>query len=927
MEKIIINKEYFDNIGTAINSINDFISSGFTKKNFPMVEDDVQLDGTILGILSWLNNVDPELVQDSSKLSEMMDEIRECEGKYNGPDVLGQLPDDVADKVYAIIGCKALEFISNNFEDFSKLVNGIYTFELFTNPSKYADVIELFSQPLELYELRTALNDDIDISLFDVEKYVGGVFNNDQIQLPNNMDQVVESERIKKKDDLKDVEIMVDETKMEAAEIDFFVDDKPKHLRYSNGKWLVSQQFTKLAKDLVAALNKCDSTADLMMLFSKPNKGMTDFIGQTVAPFILVKTLTNPKKSSSEIDEDTMKKYVDSYDSIIKQNKGAGRFKNYDLFSCFKTDKEATIKFIDDFMNLNLMNDENCSIDNNTVLTLFNIFDSHIYLTLMYNLMPTKQGTVDEFIKTTRARINKNSREAMKYKEQDKMKKGNELNDSETVKEYTTIMENEFGSMSLLDIQYCEGYQSLLYDEINTLDSSLYNEGFSQIGIDSWIGESYDVFMEESKPVEDGEMPDYIKRRIGMSDDMGGEKPKPPKVEPAELPPDTPQNSYDELTNSIDERMDTETDKGLEGMLGKGYDGEISKDGKHVVYNITYNNSFNKDSNNTRTDTNTVTTTTTNTTNDNSQNKHEEIDNSQVAHNSHNMTNANNDSSHNKDASRDKRIEKKNDSHNSTDSHNTHDSHNVSNVTNTTNTTTGSHNVDSRGTNNYNNSNTSSDTAGDKDNKLSNGLSVQEMFAILESSVEPLSEAAGAKPPKEDSLTKAMDRDRNLLSKQQEAKKKVQKGVNTARASLRPISRAKQWLTHIIDSLIKRDEEQVKSQIVESPSYRTALYKASRLALKIGAVGIGWTISGYLAAAIAGIEVLKAIDKDRLKKEVQGEMITEIQIIDDKIEKLDEDGSPEALKEKYKYMRMRNKMVQMAATARRSNINNPNSIA
>ena len=107
----------------------------------------------------------------------------------------------------------------------------------------------------------------------------------------------------------------------------------------------------------------------------------------------------DPKKSSSEIDEDTMKKYVDSYDSIIKQNKGAGRFKNYDLFSCFKTDKEATVKFIEDFMTLNLMNDENCSIDNNTVLTLFNIFDSHIYLTLMYNLMPTKQGTVDEFIK------------------------------------------------------------------------------------------------------------------------------------------------------------------------------------------------------------------------------------------------------------------------------------------------------------------------------------------------------------------------------------------------------------------------------------------------------------------------------------------------------------------------------------------------
>lgn len=923
MDKIIINKEYFDNVATAINSINDFISSNFTNKNFPTVEDDVQLDGTLLGILSWLNNVDPELVQDPDNLNQLLEEVSEHEGEYNGPDVLSQLPEELADKVYAVIGCKALEFISNNFEDFSKLVNGIYTFELFTNPSKYADVIETFSQPLELYELRTALNDDIDIVLFDPEKYVSGIFNNDQIQLPNNMDQVIESERIKKHADLKDVEIMVDETKMEAAEIDFFEKDRPKHLKYSNGKWMVSQQFQKLTNDIVKALRDCNSTADLMMLFSKPNKGMTDFVGQTVAPFILVKTLTNPKKSSSEIDEDTMKKYTDSYESIIKQNKGAGRFKNYDLFSCFKTDKDATIKFIEDFMNLNLLNDENCGIDNNTLLTLFNIFDSHIYLTLMYNLMPTKNGSVDEFIKTTRARINKNSREAMKYKEQDEMKKDNKLNDSKTVKEYTSIMEKEFGDMSTLDIQYCEGFQSLLYDEISTMNDALYNEGFSQIGIHNWIGESYNFYAEQ----ENGEIPDYIKRRMNLSDEMGTTK--TPTTTDVNVPPETPRNSYDDLTNSIDERMDTETDKGLEGMLGKGYDGPIEKDGskpgRHVVYNITYNNSFNKDSNNTRTDTNTNTNTTTN--NDNSQNKHEEIDNTQNMHNSNNMTNSQNDSSHNKDESRDKRIEKRNDSHNTSTTTNTHssDSHNTSNVNKTS--TTNSHNSDSRGTNNYNNSNTSSDTVASKDdNKLSNGLTVNEMFTILES-IEPLSEAAGAKPPKEDSLTKAMDKDRRLLSTQQEAKKKVQKGINTTRAALKPVSRAKQWMTNIVDSLIKRNEDEVKAQIVESPSYRTALYKASRLALKLGLVGVAWTVSGYLAAAVAGIEVLKAIDKDRLKKEVQGEMITEIKILDDKIDRLEEVGTPEALKKKYEYMRMRNKMVNMAATARRTRITNPNSIA
>ena len=119
----------------------------------------------------------------------------------------------------------------------------------------------------------------------------------------------------------------------------------------------------------------------------------------------------------------------------------------------------------------------------------------------------------------------------------------------------------------------------------------------------------------------------------------------------------------------------------------------------------------------------------------------------------------------------------------------------------------------------------------------------------------------------------------------------------------------------------------MKAQIVESPSYRTALYKASRLALKLGLIGVSWTISGYLAAAVAGVQVLKAIDKDRLKKEVQGEMVTEIQILDEKIDKLDKIGTPEALKKKYEYMRARNKLVNMAATARRTKFTNPNSIA
>ena len=75
--------------------------------------------------------------------------------------------------------------------------------------------------------------------------------------------------------------------------------------------------------------------------------------------------------------------------------------------------------------------------------------------------------------------------------------------------------------------------------------------------------------------------------------------------------------------------------------------------------------------------------------------------------------------------------------------------------------------------------------------------------------------------------------------------------------------------------------------------------------------------------------MLSAIDKDRLKKEVQSEMVTEIAIIDDKIEQCDElaRNDPSKLKEKYALMRQRNKMLQMASTARTSNLVHPNSIA
>ena len=102
------------------------------------------------------------------------------------------------------------------------------------------------------------------------------------------------------------------------------------------------------------------------------------------------------------------------------------------------------------------------------------------------------------------------------------------------------------------------------------------------------------------------------------------------------------------------------------------------------------------------------------------------------------------------------------------------------------------------------------------------------------------------------------------------------------------------------------------------------------MALKLGALGLCWTVSGYLAATYAVIQGAKFADKERLKREVQDEFATELTILEDKIQKADEAasrGDKNALKQKYQMMRMRTKMAEIAGDSRRSKIRHPNSIA
>ena len=1195
--QIVIKKEYFDNIKTSIDSLNSFFSSGFKNKDFPIVDTEFQLDGTIMNILSWLNNIEPSWIDDPSKVESTLKSINDATEDMDG-DIYTTLVNEnrtvVLDQINAFIGFKVLRFIADHFSEFSEFVNAIYTFELFTKPSHYRSVISLFSQTINLDEIADIMG-EATYTLFDGTKYVTGIFSNDQIKIPQTMKQDTEISRFNNMTDL-DVEIVIDESIQEAAEVNYFSETKPQHIKYDErtNTFKLSKQLQTIVDGFISGLEKCDTTEDLVKYF-RTMKNSPDSFTNNVIPFILVKVFNNTGKyPNSNFNTKLLTNYVKSYKSIATQNTGARRFMNYDLFSTFKTDKDGTITFMKDFLSLELFNNPSAYISNNTLLTIFNIFDSRIYLDILYNLLSdkmkkSKYPSEDAFVKEIRARINKNSHSVNVYKKPGKPA-DNKTQTTKTMNEYAVDELRDFGDMSITDMQFCEQYRAVLMDEINGIGDAMYNKGVSQTMIDSYIGESYQVFgegffsdlfgkkknkpeknghtiseleemygtsfpqdfvegigseeykhiadmvsktsvkinigsdtheitcladvnkmydwnseiaepgiehltfvnigdddigvhvkngtyhivygtNEASKPFaksfkefmskldvsdtvqegffsklkekkfnkhkeniekcfdielpepfvkfineygsnkwvdipygevgkityvyqmklideitgkmsgltgsfynkdvipfasfeyndssknktnipqalylnfydmavyiaadpeealskwtsipnhfekfaksfdeflskldvsdtvqesyyiqeqETGDIPDYMKNRIDLSDETGGPKTTTTDVQ---LPPDVPTNDFDELADSVDARMDGGDN--LEDCLGSGYNNSGKDKDARIVYNITnnYHNSFNRDSNNT--------TTTTNTKDDHSTGK------SVTTNTTTTNTNSNNDSSTNKTTKTDNSNRKVSDK------------------------SKNSHNSKSHGVNNNNNSNGSDDTkeiknvVRDGDQTFSTGHTIQEVFAFLESE-EPLSERGDAgKPPKGDLLTTAMDADRQTLSWQQSAKRKLQKATNTGKALLKPVTRTKQWLTKHVDSLIKRDEDRVKAEIIESPSYRTSLYKAMRIALKLGLTGVCFTINGYLGAAYLAIQGAKIVDKQRLRKEVQEEFATEIKILDDKIRKADEDDTPESRKAKWQMMRLRSKMEKIMSDSPKSKFRHPNSV-
>jgi len=501
--QIIIRKEYFDNINTVITSINSFFSSDFKNKNFPVVDETFQTDTVIMEIISWLNNVEPSWIDNYDKIEEVLNGIIEATKDIEDEDKFTYLVNNnntvILDHINAFIGYKVLQFIGNNFEDFNTLINGIYSFELFTKPSQYKECIDIFSQDIPLTELDSVLGDNKYV-LFSDEKYISGIFSNPQINLPETFKLDTELSRFSNGTDLTNIEILVDDSVQEAVVTNAFADKKPEHIKYneSDDTFKLSKQYKSAVDSFISDIKKCDTTEDLAKFFSDEKIGKKDYaslFAHNVMPFILAKVFNNTTKYPFDTyDVDEVGKYIKSYKSIVDKNNGAKRFINYDMFSTFKIDKESTINFLSSFLKIELYNNKSEVISNNILLILFNIFDSRIYLNTLYNLIPDKvkkdkYQTSDIFVKAVRAKINAHSRVANVYKPDTDT--GN--NTTTEVLEYTDIMMKQMGDMSTTDMAYCEQYRGLVMSEIDCIGDVLYNMNLSPIKIDRYIGESYDV--------------------------------------------------------------------------------------------------------------------------------------------------------------------------------------------------------------------------------------------------------------------------------------------------------------------------------------------------------------------------------------------------------------------------------------------------
>lgn len=156
--------------------------------------------------------------------------------------------------------------------------------------------------------------------------------------------------------------------------------------------------------------------------------------------------------------------------------------------------------------------------------------------------------------------------------------------------------------------------------------------------------------------------------------------------------------------------------------------------------------------------------------------------------------------------------------------------------------------------------------------------------------------------PIKDTLT---DIDREISKHQQGMKKKVQDVQNAGRAAAKPFKRMSQWVNNMISNLRDKDETKAKEKLAD-PHARKNLFHAIGWLIKNGSLLKAGILLNPIFLMISIYRKATAGSREfRLRNEMIGELKTEIEIIDEKIQDADR---KQDLKAKYQLMRFKNEM-------------------
>jgi hypothetical protein len=151
----------------------------------------------------------------------------------------------------------------------------------------------------------------------------------------------------------------------------------------------------------------------------------------------------------------------------------------------------------------------------------------------------------------------------------------------------------------------------------------------------------------------------------------------------------------------------------------------------------------------------------------------------------------------------------------------------------------------------------------------------------------------------------AMDIDRSLGKVQQGAKRKVQNVINAGTAITKPVKRTYQWITKLVYDYKDKDENRIKEDMAD-PKKRSGLMKAFREAIRIGALAKAGLLLNPVFMYLNISNKMKKNDKEkRIRREIIGELRTELDIMDEKIEYARSHGDQ---KNQYQLMRLKNEL-------------------